>query len=61
LEKENNIFFSAHNQPCEFGKNANFRQVDVCGDIRMLFLKFVWRQWKLAFFGAATSVVALFD
>ena len=60
LGKENNIFFSAHDQPYEFGKNANSRQVDVCGNIRMLFLKFVWRQWELAFFGAATSVVALF-
>ena len=43
----------------EFGKNANSALVDAKVFL-LCYLSFVWRQLELAFFGAATSVAALF-
>ena len=41
-----------------FGKNANFAD-SICDYITISF-RFVWRQLEFAFFGALTSVGALF-
>jgi len=45
----------------DFGKTANPFSADLIRrNIRMICLKFVWRQLGFAFFGALTSVGALF-
>ena len=45
----------------DFGKTANPFSADyIRRNIRMICLKFVWRQLGFAFFGALTSVGALF-
>ena len=44
----------------EFGKNANFVKVGVAKSLVLVQFKLVWRQLEFAFFGALTSVGALF-
>ena len=41
-------------------QKCKFLKVNVNGEISAYCLKFVWRQWEFAFFGASTHVGALF-
>ena len=44
----------------EFGKNANSSKLSVAKDFFLVRFQLVWRQLEFAFFGALTSVGALF-
>ena len=44
----------------EFGKNANSAKLSVAKGFSLVRFQLVWRQLEFAFFGALTSVGALF-
>ena len=52
-------FFAALNF-LEFGKNANSAKLGVAKGFVLVRFQLVWRQLEFAFFGALTSVGALF-
>ena len=52
-------FFAAPNF-LEFGKNANSTKLSVAKGFSLVQFQLVWRQLEFAFFGALTSVGALF-
>ena len=60
LKRERNNTFFCRTDFLEFGKNANSAKLVVAKDFFLVPFQLVWRQLEFAFFGALTSVGALF-